>query len=83
MSTKSSKLNTHVVNIDVILFHANKKRSIDNQYTRESFMSELGKGKQIAVQWKKKSPEIVSLLVKMKEMAGVSSIDELITPIND
>jgi len=77
MSTK--KLDTHVVNIDVILFHANKGRSIDDQYTRESFMAELGKSKQIAVQWKKKSPEIVSLLVKIKELTGVKSIDELIT----
>ena len=82
-TTKTQKLNTHFIDIDLIIFKANKKRKIDDQYTRKTVMAELGKIKQIAVQWKKKTPEIVSLLVKMKEMAGVDSIDELISKIDE
>ena len=79
-----SKINTHFFNIDRAVELANKNRSENDQLNRRSFMRLLGKPYQASVDWKIKSPEIVSVLVKAKEIVGGNyTIDDLLTLIED
>lgn len=81
---KRQKLNTHFVDIDKAIYLANKKLPYDKRYKdRQEFMDEIGKHKQEATNWKSKSPEIVSILFKIKEVAGLKSIEEIISKIED
>lgn len=75
--SKKQKLNTHFVDYKKILEKSPK------DLDRTELMKLIGKHYQVATDWREKSPEIVSVLFKIKEVAGLDSIEDAISKIED